>query len=255
MSIGVLLYCFDTPVTPYHKYAEQCIQLIRKNLKINEITVVTNIQTFKKFKNVSNLNFKIIENKINNTRLLEGKTVPWYNLERSCAYEHSPYDTTILMDVDYFCFTDNLLQFVNTEYDFLVHNKVHDLTNRNSIIRTHDSLIPIVWATVTIFKKTPFAKQIFDMIKHIQKNYEYYCHLYRIRFKNYRNDFAFAIALHHLHGQNENKYFIPSKMSMLGAGVKILELNDNGVTFKYANFVNKTIDQDIHIMDKEFLNE
>ena len=37
------------------------------------------------------------------------------------------------MDVDYFCFTDNLLTYTDTKYDFLVHNKVHDLTGENII--------------------------------------------------------------------------------------------------------------------------
>ena len=42
MSTGVLLYCFNTPEVAYHKFAEKCIKLIRKNLKLSkyEITIV-----------------------------------------------------------------------------------------------------------------------------------------------------------------------------------------------------------------------
>ena len=66
--------------------------------------------------------------------MYRGKNIAWHNLERSLAYEHSPYDTTILMDCDYFVFTNNLLTYTDTKYDFLVHNKVHDLTGNNKIL-------------------------------------------------------------------------------------------------------------------------
>ena len=46
MTTGVLLYCFDTPEVAYHKLAERCIKQIQKHLKL-EITLVTNIETFK----------------------------------------------------------------------------------------------------------------------------------------------------------------------------------------------------------------
>ena len=47
MSTGVLLYCFNTPTCDYHRLLERCVELIKKNLKL-EITVVTNYETFKK---------------------------------------------------------------------------------------------------------------------------------------------------------------------------------------------------------------
>ena len=117
MSTGVLLYCFNTPEVAYHKFAEKCIKLIRKNLKLSkyEITIVTNFSTFEQFDDISGLNIKLVENKTGNKRPYRGKNISWNNLERSLAYEHSPYDTTILMDVDYFCFTDNLLTYANTK--------------------------------------------------------------------------------------------------------------------------------------------
>ena len=59
MTTGVLLYCFDTPEVAYHKFAEKCVELINKNLKL-EITIVTNIETFKKFKPLGMINYKLI---------------------------------------------------------------------------------------------------------------------------------------------------------------------------------------------------
>ena len=253
MTTGVLLYCFDTPEVAYHKFAEKCVELINKNLKL-EITIVTNIETFKKFKPLGMINYKLIENRIGNKRAYRGKNISWNNLERSLAYEHSPYDTTILMDVDYFCFTDNLLTYTNTEYNFLVHNKVYDLTGTDIILGKNESTLPLVWATVTIFRKSEFAKQVFDLIKRIQQYYEHYRNLYRIKFRNYRNDYAFAIALHQLNGMNAYKNFIPTPMAMLAHEVDVLELSDTGVVFKYGKKVGTISNQDVHVMDKEFMN-
>ena len=253
MTTGVLMYCFNTPEVNYHLLAERCVAQIQKHLKL-EITIVTNIKTFKKFKPLGMINYKLIDNVTSNRRSYRGKNIAWYNFERVMAYEHSPYDTTILMDCDYFVFTDNLLTYTNTKYDFLLHNKVHDLTNKDMIEGSNESTVPIVWATVTIFRKTEFAKQVFDLIKHIQKFYEHYRNLYRIKYRNYRNDFAFAIALHQLNGFTSHKNFIPTPMAMLSHEVDAIDVAETGITFKYGKKVGRIELQDVHIMDKEFVN-
>ena len=106
MTKGVLLFCFDTQDIEYHKILERCVALIKKNLQL-EITVITNHETFAKVKPLGFVNYKLIEPEKGNTKL--GKE--WNNVDRHLAYELSPYDTTLVMDIDYFCFTDNLSNF------------------------------------------------------------------------------------------------------------------------------------------------
>ena len=62
MTTGVLMYCFNTPEVNYHLLAERCVAQIRKYLKL-EITIVTNFETFKKFKPLGMINYKIVDNK------------------------------------------------------------------------------------------------------------------------------------------------------------------------------------------------
>ena len=97
MSKGIVLFCFDTEETDYHRALEHCVQCIKANLKL-EITVVTNFTTYKKMKPLGFINYKFIEPELGNTKL--GK--PWNNVDRHMAYELSPYDTTLVMDIDYF---------------------------------------------------------------------------------------------------------------------------------------------------------
>ena len=61
MSKGVLLFCFNTETCEYHRIAERCVELIKKNLKL-EITIVTNFETFKKMKPLGMINYRMIEN-------------------------------------------------------------------------------------------------------------------------------------------------------------------------------------------------
>ena len=249
MTTGVLLYCFDTPETNYHKLAERCVAQIKKHLQL-EITIVTDIFTYKKFKPMGMINYKLVKAETTNSRSYRGKKIAWYNKERALAYEHSPYDTTILMDCDYFVFSKTLLELCETKFDIMLHDKVNDLTGKDMILGNNESSLPLVWATVTLFRKSEKTKRIFDLIKHIQEYYVHYKNLYRIKFPNYRNDYAFAIALHQLNLGDT----IPTPMSMLADSVDVIESDDEGIVFKYQDTVNFTSGLDVHVMDKEWCN-
>ena len=248
MTQGVLLFCFNTDTCEYHKIAERCVELIKKNLKL-EITIVTNFETYKKLKPLGMINYKLFENETGNKRSQE----QWHNLDRCHAYDLSPYDITILMDIDYFCFTDNLLQYLQVDEDFLLHDKIHDLTNKDVYDFRKRSIIPMLWATVIIFKKTDRAKSIFETVKYIKQHYQHFCNLYRIDFRNFRNDYAFSIAVNQVNGHIQQK-FLPGKLPTLPGLAKVLEINDTGIAFKYDDKINYVENQDVHILDKEIAN-
>ncbi len=253
MTTGVLMYCFDTPTMEYSKLALKSCELIKKNLNL-PITIVTDHDTHRKFPQFGGLTYRIIKPQTQNYRFYRGKNVPWYNMERAKAYEHSLYDTTLLLDCDYLCFTSNLLELCKTNNDFLIHNKVNDITGLNRIVGRLESTIPIVWATVVMFQKNEKVKKIFDMIKHVQKNYEHFRNLYRIKFLNYRNDYAFAIALHQLKGQIIDQDFIPTAMNMLPHEFDVLDIDEKSLVYQYNKKVNVITDMDVHVLDKEFIN-
>ena len=253
MSTGVLLYCFDTPDVAYHRLAEKCVQQIKKYLKL-EITIVTDIATYKKFKPMGFINYKLIEPQKGNRRVYREKSISWHNMERAMAWDHSPYDTTILMDCDYFVFSDTLLQYTKTDYELLIHDKVFDLTGQDMIEGSNESVLPIVWATLVIFKKTDYTSMLFALVKHIQKHYTHYRNLYRIKYTNYRNDFAFAMALHQLNGFNRYTDFIPVPMAMTAHEVDVIKMTETDVAFRHKDRMYSIQNQDAHIMDKEFCN-
>ena len=248
MTKGILLFCFDTEHTKYHRILEKCVRLVKKNIQV-DVTVVTDIDTFKQIRPLGFVNYKLIEPELGNRKA--GKD--WRNVDRHMAYELSPYDVTLVMDIDYLPFTDNLRQLLDTRYDFLVSKHAHDLTGRDSFDQRRFSMIDMVWATVLVFRKGTKAKRIFDTLKHVKQYYQHYVELYRIYDRSFRNDYAFAIALQQANGFVDYDTF-PLKLPTLPPDCEVVELDDTGIAWKYQDQINYTTDQDVHVLNKELAN-
>ena len=248
MTKGVLLFCFDTSDTRYHSILERCVTLVKKNLKL-PITVVTNFKTFKRMKPMGFINYKFIEPELGNKK--NGRE--WRNVDRHMAYELSPYDTTLVMDIDYFCFTDNLAQLFNTNYDFLVPDTAYDLTGRNTFNQRRWSMIPMVWATVLVFKKNDRVRKIFDTVKYIKQYYSYFNEMYRIYARNLRNDYLFAMALQQINGFTGYDK-LPLALPTLPRDCEILKITDTGLAWKHDDKISYVENQDVHVLNKDLSN-
>ena len=74
--------------------------------------------------------------------------------------------------------------------------------------------------------------------------------MYRIASKNFRNDYAFAIALQQLNGFTHYDVF-PFALSTLPPDCKVIEINDNAVAWQYGNNIGYIENQDLHVMNTE----
>jgi len=249
MGRGVLLYCFNTPDVAYHRIANRCVRLIEKNLGL-PTTIVCDSFTLSQWQSRPDCNF-VTTDVIDRTNTKLSK--PWYNAERHLAYDHSPYDHTIVMDVDYFCFTDKLVRLMDTDYDFLIHKNAHDVTDRNTMQYNREAMLDLVWATVLIFRKTDRVKKIFDTVRLIKNNYQHFCNLYRISYTNFRNDYAFAIALNQLSGF-VGYDSIPGAIATVPADANIVNINDEGITISIMDKQCTLQHQDLHVLNKEIAN-
>ena len=101
MTTGVMLFSFNNEHTSYDRLTRRCIKHIKKYLQL-PVTVVGD----REFEGANNIIVKPTAG--NKRQYLDAKGVVWYNLERSNAYDLSPYDTTILLECDYFVMTDKL---------------------------------------------------------------------------------------------------------------------------------------------------
>lgn len=135
------------------------------------------------------------------------------NKARSSAYNLTPYDETLLIDVDYFVLNDSLNSVWGCNEDFLINKSAKTLFHKElqgPEFRLNPFGVRMYWATIIYFKKSEKAKLIFDLIEHVKETWNYYKHVYDFSGALYRNDFAFSIALHMLNGFIDDEDFVKS---------------------------------------------
>lgn len=111
-------------------------------------------------------------------------------------------------------------------------------------------MIDMVWATVLVFRKTEKAKKIFEMVKYVKEHYPYFNEIYRIYSKNFRNDYAFSIALEQINGFM-GYATLPIQLPTLPPDCKVLSISDQGLAWQGDGKIMHTVGQDVHVLNKE----
>lgn len=189
-----------------------------------------------------------------------GKT-NWINTARWEAFTLSPYEETILLDADYVVSTDNLLSLFNSTEDLVAFKDAYDVTGAddftglNNFGQLH---IPMYWATVIYFRKTSWAKAVFEMMEMIERNYTHYAELYKFTPHPFRNDYALSIALNTLSGHDPAAIkAIPWQLATTTPTTEVKQISDTAFELHYKKN-NKPFrviaqDMDLHIMAKTYL--
>jgi hypothetical protein len=247
-SKGVVVFAFNTNTTDYVAIADQTARLIKHNLNL-PVTLITEASSRPKF----NYDQIIHADNIDENFINGDSQKQWRNFGRYLAYKLSPYTETILLDTDYLVLDDSLLKLFATEFDYkLMH---HSYTPSNALYeKMGETSLPFVWATIVLFRKTKRARLFFNLVGRIQRNYQYYRALYNMRERNYRNDYAFAIANCIISGYslNENQG-IPWPMLTVDQKINRVMLTDNFVQIYHEDAATVVPYQNIHVMDKEYL--
>ena len=253
MKKGALLFAYNTPETDYLKIASITAERIGRFLDL-PTTVVTNQASINTTSASLSYFEKTVITDIVDENYLSKKM--WYNKGRFKAYEFSPYDDTLLIDVDYLINSNKLLKLFDN-HDIKIHDKIRYLMTSQVEEQMGTSKFNTLWATVIRFQKTGRAKHMFEMLEQVQKNYAYYSNLYKYHTFVYRNDYAVTIALKTINGQlYEPRDFIswellhvPDKATVYKESdtVYTLECTDpHTAKLEYIKLTNL----DFHIMNK-----
>lgn len=235
-SKGIVAFAVNTNTTDYVGIAKQTLTIASKVLGI-PYTIITDCSS-----NIFNQRYDIDT----------GKFVQWNNFNRYSVYESSPYDETLVIDVDYLVLDDNLNKIFDTPWDYLLQRNSHALTQEWPCIMGPNSL-PFVWATVFAFRKTPKAELFFNLVKRIQNNYGYYHSLFNIRERNFRNDYAFAMADYILNGYTIGTQSIPGSMLTVDQLIDSVAVNGSKLIIKDKNRSYVVPRTNIHVMSKNYL--
>lgn len=268
MNNGVLLFAHNNNKIDYIKQAIYCAIKIKKHLDL-PVALATNSKNYleKTFPKYIHLFEHIIDNDYASSQhrlFSNGNTkekLLWNNFTRCEAYDISPFDNTLVMDTDFFVGNNKLLDCFQ-DNKFKINKNIVDCNpqrNDTSIQRISDSTIDMYWATVFYFSKNKFTKILFDLIKHIRDNWNFYRLQYQIVGVNFRNDFAFAIALHLLHNPQID---LPCKLFFTTDADTLLSIENEKYNFliRTADFLKSDTacsleNVNIHIMNKFNLSE
>lgn len=209
---GIIIFARNNGYVDYIKIACAAAGFARKNLSgFDEVCLIADKISLDEHPGLVNKYFDrtIVSNDYQpeNTRLFKDTAnSPEYasfkNMGRSEVYELSPYEETLVIDCDYFIMGDTLDQVWGSENDFMINYQYRDIAGRHggNVSYIDDFTIPMCWATVFYFRKSDFAENLFTLIRNIKFNYKYYYHLFNCSGNLFRNDFAFAMALHSMNG-------------------------------------------------------
>lgn len=184
------------------------------------------------------------------------------NRNRSQAFDLSPYDETLLLDTDYIISNSLLKNCFDSQDDFLIYKDSTDVAqvrDEQEFKYISDTGVPFYWATCVFFRKTQTNKVYFNLLQHIEKEWDHYRRVYQITSALFRNDFAFSIAIHIMNGFQEGPFAkpMPGKMMYTTDRDILWQLDNDQLMFlvEKKNYLGeytalKTKGQTIHVMNK-----
>ena len=182
------------------------------------------------------------------------KTTAWYNAGRSRAIELTPYDRTLLVDIDYMLNSCVIKTLLGSDQPFFAHNIVQPIEKNCKITEKFGQRkTPMWWATVIVFDKSEFSQDVFKMWQMVEENYQHYANVFEFDPRKFRNDFALSIALLVANGNTHPEQCnIPWPLVNIDPKIKVtLEDDKWWITDTTHHFYLRN--QDLHVMGKSYL--
>jgi hypothetical protein len=217
MSKGIVFFAHNNSEIDYGSIALANALMIKHHMGLDAITLITDEGTVRHLK--TQYDQSLLDSTFENIKIQPRKKVDnnkryrdtrhtvnllqFYNINRSTVFTQSPYDETLVIDVDYLICNNTLNQIWGHKEDLMINRKSYDLLSgrrHQEFDRVDDFGIDFYWATVFFFRKTEQTEIFFNLLEVIKENYPYFKTLYGINTYNFRNDHAFSIAVHMFNG-------------------------------------------------------
>ena len=280
---GVCFFAYNNEQLDYVKMAILASKYVKENLKL-PVCLITDegsdnwlSQTHSKELIEDSFDYIVITNdemKPNHRRHYDS---PWSefaaqfnNSNKHKIYEYSPFEQTLLLDIDYIVKTDVLLKYFDGDSPVCMFDNA--LSVRNELPSPqervlYDAGIKMWWSTVVYFDRSDYSELFFNTWAHVADNYEFYQYLYNFPSKLFRTDYCVSIAVHILSGMQDTQTHLHignfDDTSLVNVSQKddiiethglnewIIIAHDQKETWK--NILVKVDKQDIHVMNKRAL--
>lgn len=272
---GVLLYAHNNGTVDYAGLAHVCAAQVRKHLN-TPIALVTDQETKDALEArgardlFDSVQTTEVDRSVDNWRFYAGDGVPsergrFLNQTRLRAYDHTPFEETLVIDTDYLVFSDVLNQVWGSPNSFMMNCVVDCIQDRigwNRNTRIDPLSIPQYWATAFYFRKNDESKFIFDLAQHVAENYYYYSMMYRFSAGIFRVDNVFSVAAHILSGFGTGRFVEPLPVPYLMFAWDdsiVRRVYPDGILFECRDgdfpLPVRVREQDVHVLNKLSLME
>jgi len=262
MTTGALIFAFNNEQTDYVSMAAWSAQNIRRHLNIPVAVVTDATDDPRLAAHVDQIIPAVPES--GGTRYFEdyAATVTWHNAGRTDAYTLSPWNQTLVLDADYIVAGNQLRRVLTMPQNFVCHRWAHSVDNDQGFYQGNNWFgrpsMPMYWATVMMFRRSPQAAYVFECMNMIQNNWNHYRDLYGIDRATYRNDFALSIALGIVSGHTGTVDSIPWPLISVLPDQKIERIDQDHYRVGYLDSHRRPRHYglngiDMHVMGKQSL--
>lgn len=280
-SCGIVFFAYNTSEINYMRFAAVSAMFAKRHLDNVSISIVTRKGDLNWFLQHDKNNLADI---FDNIILSEYKGDENYrkfydspytifesnfqNRNKHKVINYTPYDNTLLLDVDYIIQNDDFKQFLESESDIRLFNHAEHITGEEMHDDEqwfHEHGIKLVWSTVICFNKhSELTNLFFNLWGHVSDNYEYYKFLYGFPGNLHRTDFCASIAAHILNGMQSEGSIDNFGQNMICMSqrddiAKINALDDwtflaNNRKEEWKNTLARITRENVHVMNKRALD-
>ena len=275
---GVCFFAYNNDQLDYVKMALAAGKYVKKNLKL-PVCLITDEgseswleESHPKAIIKEVFDYIVITNDVMKKNRRRHFDSPWTefaaqfnNSNKHKIYEYSPFEQTLLLDIDYIVKTDTLLKYFDNERPVCMFDNATTVRNETPALEErflYDAGIKMWWSTVVYFDRSDFSKMFFDTWAHVAENYEFYQYLYNFPSKLFRTDYCVSIAVHILAGMQDTQVLLGNfdgtallNMSQKDDIIKVQNANEwimlaHDQKEVWKNILVKVQNQDIHVMNK-----
>ena len=276
---GCCFFAYNNSEIDYVKLAMLAALYVKKHMKNNNTCLITTEGDFKwlQEQNQALADKAFDEVVITNDKHADNVRVhydsPWttfnshfQNSNKHLINKYSPFDKTLLLDIDYIIRNDNLdYLFEQDSVNVGMYDSAQDL--RGELPHLYEQYlnpvgIPMWWSTVVYFDRSETSDMFFDIWAHCQQEYSFYKFLYNMPGNMYRTDFCVSIAAHIMHGMTSDgtllHRIIDGPMQYMDQKDDIVEVtsatdwtflaNDRKEAWK--DILTRNYRQNLHVMNK-----
>lgn len=276
---GILLIAYNNGKIDYEKLALVAARCVKLHMSNNHVTLLTDQPTFDALKleltpdlAAETFDHIIIDNVTHERNTRTHRDSPWNefttqfnNKNKHSIFNKSPYNKTLMIDVDYLIGNDTLDAIFDTDSEVAMYKHALSVRNYKPRIweqKLHPDGIDMWWSTAVYWRSdSELAKLFFGVWEHVKENYNYYKWLYKFPGVLFRTDYAVSIAVHILNGHRQGNLIheLPGKVMRFSEQIddvaEFKEINDILLICPdpkelWKSIASRVKNENVHVMNK-----